>query len=78
MTIMEGVADEGKIVAELCALYEETDVWVVKKLSDKSFLIVFPNKETRRGLTRFKKGFYFVTSENQGSSSGLCAGCGSN
>jgi hypothetical protein len=63
LTIMEGEADEGKIVAELCALYEETGVWAVKKLSDNSFLVVFPNKEMRRGLTRFKKGFYFVTDE---------------
>ncbi|KAM0871857.1 hypothetical protein ACQ4PT_039091 [Festuca glaucescens] len=63
LTIMEGEADEGKIVAELCALYEESDVWVVKKLSDKTFLVVFPNKEMRRGLTRFKKGFYFVTDD---------------
>jgi hypothetical protein len=63
MTIMEGECSESMVVMELCALYEDNNIWVVKELQPGSFLVVFPDKEARRSLTRFKKGFYFVTAE---------------
>ena len=63
LTVTEGVVSESQIVRELCELYEGQDVWTVKELSPNSFLVVFPNKDCRKGLTRFKKGFYFVTAD---------------
>jgi hypothetical protein len=61
--VLEGEADVEKIIQELCALYDEVEVWTVKQMEPKYFLIVFPNKEMRKGLTRFKKGSYFVTQD---------------
>jgi hypothetical protein len=63
MTILEGDATEEKVAKEMCALWESEAVWTVKELEPGSFLVVFPNKEARKSLTRFKKGFYFVTEE---------------
>jgi hypothetical protein len=47
----------------LCALYKDNNIWVVKELQPSSFLVLFWDKEAGRSLTRFKKGFYFVTAE---------------
>jgi hypothetical protein len=63
MTIKDGVATEMKIVRELGALFEGVELWTVKKLAPNSFLIVFPNKIMRKELTKFKKGFFFVTDD---------------
>jgi hypothetical protein len=63
MTILEGDATKDKVAKEMCALWESEAVWTVKELELRSFLVVFPNKEARKSLTRFKKGFYFVTEE---------------
>jgi hypothetical protein len=58
MMILEGEATKDMVAKEMCALWESEAIWTVKELEPGSFLVIFPNKESRKSLTHFKKGFY--------------------
>jgi hypothetical protein len=51
MTIMEGECYESMVVTELCALYEDNSIWVVKELHPGLFLVVFSDKEADTSQT---------------------------
>lgn len=63
LTVESGFCSEAKIVREMRYLFEkyQTWDWKIKQVEQKKFMLEFPNKDTRRELTRLK-GFDFQES----------------
>lgn len=60
MTVLEGEADERRIEIELLHQFRGSTQWNITRLSEKEFLIDFPNDDLRYQLTKFKS-FEFLT-----------------
>lgn len=61
LRIQKGMCSVEAIIRELRVLIEQPCEWRVKSMDEKAFLVEFPNKLTRSGLTKFANGFCFVT-----------------